>query len=71
MFNALQRLVRFFARPSFSTFFSKDGTPVHVSNTGRVWVRPEDLVRSPTFQAQVAAVRRLRLMKERAAQSKM
>lgn len=47
-----------------STFQSTAGVTVHVSDTGRVWVDPREVVKTPQFQAQVAAVRRLRLAHE-------
>ena len=49
-----------------TTFQSTAGVTVHVSDTGRVWVDPREVVKTPEFQAQVAAVRRLRLAREAA-----
>ena len=39
---------------------------VHISDTGRVWVDPREVVKTEAFQQQVAAVRRLRLAHEKA-----
>lgn len=47
---------------------SKDGVTVHITDTGRIWVDPNEVVKTDAFKKQSAAVKRLREAKEQAAQ---
>ncbi len=47
---------------------SEDGVKLHITETGRIWVDPNEVVKTDSFKRQREAVKRLREAKEKAAQ---
>lgn len=47
---------------------SEDSVKLHITDTGRIWVDPNEVVKTEAFKKQREAVRRLREAKERASQ---
>lgn len=45
----------------------REEVELHISDTGRVWVKPEEVVRTRAFRSQLDAVKQLREAHERAA----